>query len=128
MKIWLIEDSEVYRRVLGNLLLTCTPYRITKEFCDKLSILKLMDELSADGAELPDLFLLDIYLPDIHGWQVLDKLMERRIEKPVIIISQSSNADDVQRSKAYPNVIGYFIKSDFPANLFAMIDELDSKD
>jgi CheY-like chemotaxis protein len=126
LKIWLIEDSEVYRTVLNKLLVTCTPYSIAKEFVDEVDITHLMQNLDVQDAELPDLILLDLYLPNIDGWDILNRLSDLKISKPVIIISTSSSQDDILRSKSYPNVVGYFVKSDFPANLFEMIRALDT--
>jgi CheY-like chemotaxis protein len=126
LKIWLIEDSEVYRTVLNKLLVTCTPYNIAKEFVDEAAITHLMQNLDVQDAELPDLILLDLYLPNIDGWDILNRLSDLKISKPVIIISTSSSQDDILRSKSYPNVVGYFVKSDFPANLFEMIRALDT--
>ena len=126
LKIWLIEDSEVYRTVLNKLLITCTPYSIAKEFVDEVDITHLMQNLDVQDAELPDLILLDLYLPNIDGWDILNRLSDLKISKPVIIISTSSSQDDILRSKSYPNVVGYFVKSDFPANLFEMIRALDT--
>ena len=38
-------------------------------------------------AELPDLVLLDINLPDQTGWDVLRTLRDRGIQVPVVVIS-----------------------------------------
>lgn len=127
MKIWLIEDSDIYRKVLGRLLETCTPYAISKEFSDENTIDELLNSLSMENTELPDLFLLDLSLPKVNGWEILDSLVENKIDKPVIIISQSNSKHDIDRSNSYPNVAGYFVKGDFPANLFAMIGDLDTE-
>lgn len=127
MKIWLIEDNDIYRKVLGRLLETCTPYAISREFSDENTIDELLNSLSTENTELPDLFLLDLSLPKVNGWEILDSLVENKIDKPVIIISQSNSKYDIDRSSSYPNVAGYFVKSDFPANLFAMIGDLDTK-
>ena len=125
MRIYLIEDSEVYRSVLSRLLVTCTPFSISKEFPNAKSLCDAICNGDDQPFDLPDVFLLDLYLPDMDGWEILELLHKKEITTPVIIISQSSSQNDILRSKDYPNVVGYFIKSDFPANLFSMISELD---
>lgn len=125
MKIFLVEDSDVYRMALNRLLETCTNYSITSEFSNGSSFVASLDKIDSDSTLIPDLVLLDLYLPDMDGWDILDSIQQKGMTTPVIIISQSSSRADIVRSKNYENVVGYFIKSDFPANLFDMIHELD---
>lgn len=64
-------------------------------------------ELATDGEEglqkiektLPDLILLDLVLPGINGFELLEKLKkEKRTEKiPVIIVSNLGTPDEIQK-------------------------------
>ena len=45
------------------------------------------DALQAVSAELPDLLLLDINLPDRTGWDVLRVLKQRNVQVPTIVVS-----------------------------------------
>jgi CheY-like chemotaxis protein len=125
MNIFLIEDNDVYRMALNRLLQTCTNYSISSEFTDGTSFVSSLNNVESESAPFPDLILLDLYLPDMNGWDILDVIQQKELPTPVIIISQSSSKSDIIRSKNYPNVVGYFIKSNFPADLFDMIHELD---
>jgi CheY-like chemotaxis protein len=126
MKIWLVEDNDVYRVMLGKLLRKFTPYSIERDFTDQESIENLLQEFSSEEVKLPDLLLLDLYLPGYTGWEILDSMKENKLKIPVIIISQSSSDSDISKSKLYPEILGYFHKNDFPTTLFSMISELDS--
>jgi CheY-like chemotaxis protein len=126
MKIWLVEDNDVYRVMLGKLLRKFTPYSIERDFTDQESIENLLQEFSSEEVKLPDLLLLDLYLPGYTGWEILDSMKENKLKIPVIIISQSSSHSDMSKSKLYPEILGYFHKNDFPTTLFSMISELDS--
>jgi CheY-like chemotaxis protein len=126
MKIWLVEDNDVYRVMLGKLLRKFTPYSIERDFTDQESIENLLQEFSSEEVKLPDLLLLDLYLPGYTGWEILDSMKENELKIPVIIISQSSSDSDMSKSKLYPEILGYFHKNDFPTTLFSMISELDS--
>ena len=126
MKIWLVEDNDVYRVMLGKLLRKFTPYSIERDFTDQESIENLLKEFSSEEVKLPDLLLLDLYLPGYTGWEILDSMKENKLKIPVIIISQSSSDSDMSKSKLYPEILGYFHKNDFPTTLFSMISELDS--
>ncbi len=64
-------------------------------------------EVATDGEEglqkiektLPDLILLDLVLPGINGFELLEKLKkEKRTEKiPVIIVSNLGTPEDIQK-------------------------------
>ncbi|MFN5844782.1 MAG: response regulator [Flavobacteriia bacterium] len=126
MEIWLIEDNEIYRQVLSRLLEKCTPYTISREYGDKPSLENLMDDLSFRKVNPPDLILLDIYLPETDGWTILDFLNEGGLQIPVIVVSDSADLENIEKSRTYLNVFGYYVKGDFPANLFEMIREIES--
>lgn len=78
--------------------------------------------LSRDGAEglakikelKPDLILLDIILPNMNGYEILEaKQKDPKIQKiPVIIISNSGQPVEINRALAL-GVKDYFIKAQF---------------
>lgn len=125
MKIYLLEDSEVYSKALSRILETCTPFMITNSFSKGHDLLTFL-ESDKSSETIPDLILLDLYLPDISGWEVLESMEANQIDSPVIIISQSSSPSDVKRSNSYSNVVGYYNKGAFPADLIDMINRLYS--
>lgn len=105
-KILVIEDDAF----LGDVLLE----KLKKEEYDAY--------LSRDGAEgfqkikelKPDLILLDIILPNLNGYEILEqKLKDPDIENiPVIIISNSGQPVEISRALAL-GVKDYFIKAQF---------------
>jgi len=65
---------------------------------------------------IPDLILLDIMMPDINGWEILNKLKKNSKWKKIPVIFISSVADDT--SKITANSIGDdFIEKPFDAEL-----------
>ena len=46
----------------------------------------------------PDLILLDLYMPDVNGLDVLAELSKQFTATPVVIISGSQNTHDMQRA------------------------------
>ena len=73
-----------------------------------------------DGLEqaerfLPDLIILDVLLPKLDGWQVMQRLRrnERTRDIPVVIVSAKSETEALFRSKEH-NAVDHFIK---PVNL-----------
>jgi DNA-binding response OmpR family regulator len=49
-------------------------------------------------AENPDAVLLDVLLPGIDGWQVLEELHASGNSVPVIVCSGKNNPQDIQRA------------------------------
>jgi CheY-like chemotaxis protein len=85
---------------------------------DNLSNLTLMEQLLADFADVelltamqgsvglelarrhaPDVILLDLHLPDVPGWKVLDRLRgdEATRDIPVIVISADATSRQIKR-------------------------------
>ncbi len=63
---------------------------------------------------LPDVILLDIYMPDLDGWGFLSEFGKIRdqLAKPVnvYIISSSGHLKDINRAKSMPEVKAYIQK------------------
>ena len=50
-------------------------------------------------SEAPDALLLDVLLPGIDGWQVLERLHAKGDPVPVIVCSGKDNMHDLQRAR-----------------------------
>lgn len=63
---------------------------------------------SVNSDKLPDLVLLDVYMPDIDGWQVLEQLrMEKRTEElPVYLVSAHDPVDRPPGNKLFLGAMG----------------------
>ncbi len=60
----------------------------------------------------PDLILLDIVMPKMDGYEVLEKLNEDKIKIPVIIISNSGQPVEIEKTKKL-GAVGHLIKTEF---------------
>ena len=80
-----------------------------------VNVLQAYNQLAAvlgDKANLPDLILLDLNMPLMDGWEFLDAVAELSITEKVcvFILTSSINPDDIEKSKGYEEVKGYFSK------------------
>lgn len=76
--------------------------------------------LAKDGEEAinilnsltPDLMILDILLPKLDGFSVLEKMREDPSKKaiPVIVLSNLGTKEDIEKAKAF-GVYKYFVKA-----------------
>lgn len=73
-------------------------------------------------AERPDIVLLDLVLPGLGGFDVLEKLKRNESTKaiPVVILSNLGSEEDVRRGKAL-GATAYFVKAN------SMTDEITRK-
>ena len=112
--LWIIDDdpmSSFYiKRLaeLGELAHIITIYNSAQGAIDYLLHHKKSQE------HLPDVILLDIYMPEIDGWQFLMELKKIEtllVKQPeVYIISSSNHPKDLSRADTFPEVKAYFQK------------------
>ena len=57
-----------------------------------------------------DLLLLDLIMPNLDGFAVLEEIKKRKINLPIIITSNLGQEEDENRVKNF-GVLGYLIKS-----------------
>jgi len=62
-----------------------------------------------------DILLMDLIMPKVDGFKVLETLKQRGSKMPVIVLSNLSQDEDKTRIAKY-NVVDYFVKADIPIN------------
>jgi DNA-binding response OmpR family regulator len=90
-KIVLIEDDQILLKALNMELL--------KQGYEILSSIDGQNGLALVKKEMPDLIILDLVLPKMHGFNVLEMLkVDANTRKiPVIILSNLGQIDDVKK-------------------------------
>jgi DNA-binding NarL/FixJ family response regulator len=89
-RILIVDDYETFRSS-ARTLLESEGYEVVGEAEDGEGALRLAEELN------PEVVLLDVHLPDLHGFDVADRL--RRLDDPPQVVLVSSRAD-------YRSVVG----------------------
>lgn len=90
-KILFIEDESVLQKTLGELL--------TQEGYEVVSALDGELGLNLAKKEKPDIILLDLILPKLNGFEVLERLKkdEETKEIPVIVLTNLEDIEDIDR-------------------------------
>jgi DNA-binding response OmpR family regulator len=71
------------------------------------------DALSAIKDKKFDLLLLDIMMPKMDGFTVMEEMKKMKNKTPVIILSNLSQEEDAKRAKEL-GAVDFFIKSNTP--------------
>jgi CheY-like chemotaxis protein len=87
-----------------------------------------MMEHSGTPEILPDVILLDINMPIMDGWDFLEWFVKfkENLSKPIPIFMVSSSIDwrDIEKAKAYEEVVDYMSKPLTDGNFFEIIHRL----
>jgi CheY-like chemotaxis protein len=123
LKVLVVDDDEIIV-FLHNMIIEdngissdSLSFQNGKEAFDYLS--------SKDNIEQTCLIFLDINMPIMNGWQLLDNLQSTSYAQNIFVAMVTSSIDSADREKAsqYPQVIGYFEKP-LNANSLQEIKEL----
>lgn len=114
IKILLIEDEEALVEVLSTKL-DREGYEVKVGFDGEEGYAMIADFQ-------PDMILLDIVMPKMDGYDVLEKMREENIKIPVIIISNSGQPVEIEKTKQL-GAVDHLIKTQFnPTDVITMIE------
>lgn len=103
IELILVEDDPMVMSVNESFILQVGGFRILNTARTGRSALELIENLK------PRLVILDIYLPDMSGIQILKELRRQGIPTDVIMITAADDVDIVQDAMRF-GVIDYIIK------------------
>ena len=110
-KILIIEDEEIMIDLLQKKL-TVEGYEISVARDGKEGLEKMKDDLQAGNP--PDLVLLDIIMPKMGGFEVMEEMQkDRELKKiPVIVVSNSGQPVEIDKAQAL-GAKDWLIKTEF---------------
>ena len=112
--LFYIDDSEFDHLIVSSLVKTYTDCKKMTSFLNGRIALDKLSQNCANADELPDVILVDLFMPDFTGWDFLDNLtklypkLSKKIK--VFILSSSIKRDDIEHSKNYSFVKRYITK------------------
>jgi CheY-like chemotaxis protein len=104
--VTIIDDDEMAHYLIGVFIKRELPKATIHSFFTAVEFL----EAFAKRHFNTDRILLDINMPLMSGWELLENLKPTAFATPVHILSSSNDARDVSRSHDYSFVKGYFVK------------------
>ncbi len=109
-RILIVEDSAVIRRLIEVCLRAADLEIITRD--DGKS------GLSAVSSEVPDLVVLDIGLPGMDGWEVLDRIRNDNSTESIPVVVLTAHAEEESRRRANEGGADAFVTKPFQPNDF----------
>jgi len=114
-KILFIEDEAVLQKSLGSLL--------GEQGYEVISAIDGESGLNLAKAMKPNLILLDLILPRIHGLKILESLKTDEITKdiPVIVLTNLEDNEDIEKALAL-GATTYLVKANY--NLKDVVEKI----
>jgi CheY-like chemotaxis protein len=114
-RVLVVEDDQGSSRLVGEIL---RPRGVEIEFVgDGVAALESL------RGSTPDLVILDIALPRVDGWEVLNTLRQAQRDVPVIVITAHGQGSSAERARI-GGANRFFEKPFIPAELALAVDEL----
>ncbi|WP_051907861.1 response regulator [Flavimarina sp. Hel_I_48] len=104
INLFLVDDQKITNFINMKII---TMADICKNIHCYINPLQALEEIEEKN---PQFVLLDLNMPEIDGWEFLERLQTYKTDTKVIILTSSTNNEDVQRAKTYNSVINYLIK------------------
>lgn len=104
-RIFIIEDEKPIARALE--------LKLQKEGCETKVAFDGASALDILAKEKFDLIILDLILPEVDGFEVLRTIRVKDPKTPVIIASNLSQSEDLDKAKSL-GANDYFVKSNTP--------------
>ncbi|MDP5169350.1 MAG: response regulator [Bacteroidia bacterium] len=108
--IMLIDDNDLVNMMHQALLKSYFSGNSVFVYNSPQTALEWLQHRQMAGEKLPDLILLDIDMPQMNGWELLEELRKHKILIKVCMLSSSIDPQDVETSKRFKEVLKYFSK------------------
>jgi len=104
--IMLVDDDKIFINITGLILKRFNESLAVESYTNPAQALKVLKKENNH----PDAIFLDINMPEIDGWKFLENMEAMGITTNVYMLTSSIDPTDMEKSKNYPSVKGYFTK------------------
>lgn len=108
-KILLVDDDYITSSLNKLLIEDLLPNAEIIKIGNGLKALDLIDTCLHLNKKLPNLIIIDIKMPVMDGFEFLEELEKRKVNLPCVILTSSSSANDLEKSKSF-DILAYLEK------------------
>ncbi len=113
-KLFIIDDDQTFVFLTKKSISSTNIESNINEFSDGSEAIDYLKTIATDDTMLPDIILLDLFMPIMDGWGFLEeyKLLHPHLPKKadIYIVSSTIAPHDIERAKSHPLVKDLFIK------------------
>jgi len=114
VSIAIVDDDDTFQFISSKALRSLSSGNKIMQFSSGVEAVKYLTEHADNPDQLPDVLLVDINMPVLDGWMVLDefKSMKEQLKKKIDFYMVSSSIDELDVSRANDDsvVMDYIIK------------------
>ena len=123
-KIMIIDDDAIDNYLVNVLIKTNQIAETVLEFDNGKKAIEYLEMNKNLDENLPEIILLDIYMPRMNGMEFMEKLDEKGINLDkkckICVVSSSISDNDILRTKLNSNVFKYTTKPITPEFLLSL--------
>jgi CheY-like chemotaxis protein len=113
-QVCVIDDDEIYIYLIKKSLAALDIHHSVNAFSNGAEALKGLKALIEQQQPIPEIIFLDINMPIMDGWEFLKAFRDLQSQLsqkiPIYIISSSIAAEDKEKAKHFPEIVGYLSK------------------
>ncbi|MDI1234342.1 MAG: response regulator [bacterium] len=111
-KAYIIDDDEIIVYLTDKIIKEENFCEQSETFNNGQLALDRLKEVIENGEPLPDVMLVDINMPVMDGWELLDEIVKLPLKQPIplIIFTSSINPADREKAFTYSTIKGYIQK------------------
>ncbi|HQR94582.1 MAG: hypothetical protein B7Y15_07595 [Bacteroidetes bacterium 24-39-8] len=128
-QVCVIDDDEIYIYLIKKSLAALEIEHAVNSFSNGKEALKGLTSMIDQQLPIPEIIFLDINMPIMDGWEFLKAFREIQAtlssKIPIYIISSSIAAEDREKAKHFPEIVGYLSKPVELETLASIIQQED---
>lgn len=113
-KIWIVDDDEIYQFVMKTKIEKISNSVVLKSFMSGELFLEEVDKLIDATNNHPDIIFLDVNMPLMNGWEIIEKIIESKslnLNSIKLYFSSSSiDSRDIEKARSFGCVSEYLLK------------------